>query len=130
MTIVSTDQGYCQLLAPIVQIRDYCHKRWLDMPFVKQEFGVLPHQLPDYWGLAGISSSKIPGVAGIGAKTAALLLQHASNLEALYQDLESVPEKWRKKLQQHQDMAFICKQIATLRTDLPLNGNLQQLRLP
>ncbi|EKN5934997.1 flap endonuclease Xni, partial [Yersinia enterocolitica] len=104
-------------------------KRWLDMPFVKQEFGVLPHQLPDYWGLAGISSSKIPGVAGIGAKTAALLLQQASCLEELYQELDSVPEKWRKKLQQHQEMAFICKQIAALKTDLPLSGNLQQLRL-
>ncbi|EKN6163401.1 flap endonuclease Xni [Yersinia enterocolitica] len=129
VTIVSTDKGYCQLLAPNVQIRDYFQKRWLDMPFVKQEFGVLPHQLPDYWGLAGISSSKIPGVAGIGAKTAALLLQQASSLEELYQKLDSVPEKWRKKLQQHQEMAFICKQIATLKTDLPLSGNLQQLRL-
>ncbi|MEY4474519.1 MAG: hypothetical protein RL248_286 [Pseudomonadota bacterium] len=129
VTIVSTDKGYCQLLAPNVQIRDYFQKRWLDMPFVQQEFGVLPHQLPDYWGLAGISSSKIPGVTGIGAKTAALLLQQASSLEALYQNLESTPEKWRKKLQQHQEMAFICKQVATLKTDLPLSSNLRQLRL-
>ncbi|CNE86381.1 flap endonuclease-like protein [Yersinia nurmii] len=129
VTIVSTDKGYCQLLAPNVQIRDYFQKRWLDLPFVKQEFGVAPHQLPDYWGLAGISSSKIPGVAGIGAKTAAVLLQQVNSLETLYQNLEQVPEKWRKKLQQHQDMAFICKQVATLKTDLPLNGNLQQLRL-
>lgn len=129
VTIVSTDKGYCQLLAPNVQIRDYFQKRWLDMPFLQQEFGVLPHQLPDYWGLAGISSSKIPGVTGIGAKTAALLLQQASSLEALYQNLESTPEKWRKKLQQHQEMAFICKQVATLKTDLPLSSNLRQLRL-
>ncbi|EKN3346956.1 flap endonuclease Xni [Yersinia ruckeri] len=129
VTIVSTDKGYCQLLAPRVQIRDYFQKRWLDLPFVQQEFGVAPHQLPDYWGLAGISSSKIPGVAGIGAKTAALLLQQAGSLEAIYQDLEQIPEKWRKKLQQHQAMAFICKQVATLKTDLLLSGNLQQLRL-
>lgn len=96
VTIVSTDKGYCQLLAPNIQIRDYFQKRWLDMPFVKQEFGVLPRQLPDYWGLAGISSSKIPGVAGVGAKTATLLLQQADTLEVLYQNLESIPEKWRK----------------------------------
>lgn len=91
VTIVSTDKGYCQLLAPNIQIRDYFQKRWLDMPFVKQEFGVLPRQLPDYWGLAGISSSKIPGVAGVGAKTATLLLQQADTLEVLYQNLESIP---------------------------------------
>ncbi|MBA5599513.1 flap endonuclease Xni [Pectobacterium aroidearum] len=129
-TIVSTDKGYCQLLAPHIQIRDYFQKRWLDLPFVEQEFGVSPQQLTDYWGLAGISSSKIPGVAGIGPKSAAQLLQQAGSLEALYQQLDGVPEKWRKKLEQHKEMALVSRQIATLRTDLTLNGNLQQLRLP
>lgn len=129
ITIVSTDKGYCQLLAPNVHIRDYFQKRWLDLPFVKQEFGLLPHQLPDYWGLAGISSSKIPGVTGIGSKTATLLLQKTECLEMLYQNLDSLPEKWRKKLEQHRQTAFICKQVATLKTNLSLNGNLQQLRL-
>ncbi len=58
VTIVSTDKGYCQLLAPNIQIRDYFQKRWLDMPFVKQEFGVLPRQLPDYWGWRGSAAVK------------------------------------------------------------------------
>lgn len=129
-TIVSTDKGYCQLLAPTIQIRDYFQKRWLDMPFIRQEFGVSPQQLPDYWGLAGISSSKIPGVSGIGAKTAAQLLQQAGSLEQLYQQLDQLPEKWRKKLEPQREAAWICRQVATLKTDLTLNGNLQQLRLP
>lgn len=130
VTIVSTDKGYCQLLAPQVQIRDYFQKRWLDLPFVQKEFGVAPQQLTDYWGLAGISSSKIPGVAGIGPKTAVQLLQQAADLDTLYQQLAVVPEKWRSKLEQHREMAYVSKQIATLRTDLTLDGNLQQLRLP
>lgn len=129
-TIVSTDKGYCQLLAPTIRIRDYFQKRWLDVPFIQQAFGVHPEQLPDFWGLAGISSSKIPGVSGIGPKTAAQLLQQAGSLEALYQQLEQIPEKWRRKLEAQQDMAYRCRQVATLRTDLILNGNLQQLRLP
>ena len=58
-TIVSTDKGYCQLLSPTLRIRDYFQKRWLDAPFIDKEFGVQPQQLPDYWGLAGISSSKV-----------------------------------------------------------------------
>ncbi len=73
-TIVSTDKGYCQLLSPTIRIRDYFQKRWLDAPFIASEFGVTPEQLADYWGLAGISSSKVPGVAGIGPKSAAQLL--------------------------------------------------------
>lgn len=128
-TIVSTDKGYCQLLSPTVQIRDYFQKRWLDAPFIAAEFGVRPEQLPDYWGLAGISSSKVPGVAGIGPKSAAELLAEYPTLEALYARLEDVPEKWRKKLAAHREMAFICREVATLQTDLRLDGNLQQLRL-
>jgi protein Xni len=128
-TIVSTDKGYCQLLAPEIRIRDYFQKRWLDLPFIEQEFGVLPDKLPDFWGLAGISSSKIPGVSGIGPKSAGQLLQQFGSLEALYQQLDAVPDKWRKKLTEQREMAFISQRVATLRTDLHLNGNLKNLRL-
>lgn len=128
-TIVSTDKGFCQLLAPTIEIRDYFQKRWLDAPFIAKEFGVLPHQLADFWGLAGISSSKIPGVVGIGPKSATLLINQFSTLEALYQRLDEVPQKWRSKLEQHRESAFICRQVACLQKDLILDGNLQQLRL-
>ncbi|OTA19770.1 flap endonuclease Xni [Xenorhabdus beddingii] len=129
VTIVSTDKGYCQLLSPNIQIRDYFQKRWLDLPFIQQEFGVPPERLPDYWGLAGISSSKIPGVQGIGPKTAAMLLQQTGSLDNLFQDLETLPDKWRKKLASQKEIAYISREIASLRTDLLLQGNLQQLRL-
>lgn len=129
VTIVSTDKGYCQLLAPEVHIRDYFQKRWLDMPFVQSAFGVLPTQLCDYWGLTGISSSKIPGVPGIGPKTAVTLLGEYPTLEALYENLHAVPEKWQKKLRENQELAFTCRRVATLQTDVALKGNLQELRL-
>jgi len=128
-TIVSTDKGYCQLLSPTLRIRDYFQKRWLDAPFIESEFGVLPEQLTDFWGLAGISSSKIPGVAGIGQKSAAQLLAQFQTLEGIYAHLNDVPEKWRSKLEAHREMAFICREVAKLQTDLHLDGNLQQLRL-
>ncbi|MBK0003473.1 flap endonuclease Xni [Erwinia sp. S38] len=129
-TIVSTDKGYCQLLAPQIMIRDYFQKRWLDVPFIAAEFGVAPTQLTDYWGLAGIGSSKIPGVAGIGGKSATQLLQQFGSLAEIYRQIDAVPDKWRNKLIEHQEMAGICKQVATLRTDLQLEGNLKELRLP
>lgn len=128
-TIVSTDKGYCQLLAPRVQIRDYFQKRWLDAPFVAQTYGVKPHELNDFWGLAGIGGSQIPGVPGLGPKSAAPLIMQYATLEQIYAHLPDIPEKWRKKLVTHQQQAFICRQIATLRTDLTLAGNLKTLRL-
>lgn len=95
-TIVSTDKGYCQLLSPTLRIRDYFQKRWLDAPFIDKEFGVQPQQLPDYWGLAGISSSKVPGVAGIGPKSATQLLVEFQSLEGIYENLDAVAEKCAK----------------------------------
>lgn len=127
-TIVSTDKGYCQLLAPQIRIRDYFQKRWLDLPFIENEFGVTPQRLPDYWGLCGISSSKIPGVAGIGPKSAKTLLQTFGSLEAIYAQLDEVPEKWRAKLKAGRESALISRQVAMLKQDLMLQGNLKTLR--
>ncbi len=127
-TIVSTDKGYCQLLAPDIRLRDYFQKRWLDVPFIREEYGVLPHQLPDYWGLCGISSSKIPGVAGIGAKSASELIGQYPTLEQLYQQLDQLPEKWQKKLRGTEEIALLSRQVSRLSTGLSLQGNLKSLR--
>ena len=80
-------------------------------------------------GLRGISSSKVPGVAGIGPKSATQLLVEFQSLEGIYENLDAVAEKWRKKLETHKEMAFLCRDIARLQTDLHIDGNLQQLRL-
>lgn len=127
VTIVSTDKGYCQLLQPTLRIRDYFQQRWLDSPFIQTHFGVLPEQLTDFWGLAGISSSNIQGVPGIGTKSAALLLNKYKNLEDLF-NAEDLDAKWQKKLVGNQEMAMKCKQIATLKIDIALGFNLKDIR--
>lgn len=128
VTIVSTDKGYCQLLSPKIMLRDYFQKRWLDSPFIAKEYGVEPHQLTQFWGLSGISSSKVPGITGIGPKTATTLLAAYPTLEDIYENINEIAEKTRKKLLDGKEIAFICREIATLKTDLIIKGNLQQLR--
>lgn len=128
-TIVSTDKGYCQLLSPTLRIRDYFQKRWLDAPFIEKEFGVLPRQLPDYWGLAGISSSKIPRRRRYWSQKRDPVIGSVSEPGGIYARLDEVPEKWRKKLETHKEMAYLCRDIARLQTDLHIDGNFQQLRL-
>ncbi len=127
VTIISTDKGYCQLLSPTLQIRDYFQHRWLDAPFIESEFGVKPSQLADYWGLTGVSSSQVPGVAGIGPKAAKEILTQFANIEQAFASEELSP-KYRKKLDEHIEMARICKQISTLKTDIELGFNLQDIR--
>ncbi|NVD06105.1 flap endonuclease Xni [Vibrio sp. JPW-9-11-11] len=127
VTIVSTDKGYCQLLSPTLQIRDYFQHRWLDEPFIAKEFGVKPNQLADYWGLTGVSSSQVPGVPGIGPKAAKEILTQFEDIEQAFASDELAP-KYRKKLDEHIDSARRCKQIAALKTDIALGFNLQDIR--
>ncbi len=127
VTIISTDKGYCQLLSPTLQIRDYFQHRWLDAPFIENEFGVKPSQLTDYWGLTGISSSQVPGVAGIGPKAAKEILTQFASIEEAYTSAD-LAAKYRKKLDEHIEMARICRKISTLKTDIELGFNLQDIR--
>jgi len=127
VTIISTDKGYCQLLSPTLQIRDYFQHRWLDAPFIEKEFGVKPAQLADYWGLTGISSSQVPGIAGIGPKAAKEILSQFDDIEQANASEELVT-KYRKKFDEHIEMARTCKQVASLKTDIELGFNLQDIR--
>lgn len=128
VTIISTDKGYCQLLSPTLQIRDYFQHRWLDAPFVAKEFGVQPQQLADYWGLTGISSSQVTGVPGIGPKAAKEILNQFTSIEEAYAS-DQLAEKYKKKLDEHIETARLCRQVAQLKTDIELGFNLQDIRL-
>jgi protein Xni len=127
VTIVSTDKGYCQLLSPTLQIRDYFQHRWLDAPFIEKEFGVKPSQLADYWGLTGVSSSQVPGIPGVGPKAAKEILTQYEDIEQAYASDELAP-KYRKKFDEHIESARKCKLISALKTDIELGFNLQDLR--
>ncbi|MDP2574065.1 flap endonuclease Xni [Vibrio penaeicida] len=127
VTIVSTDKGYCQLLSPTLQIRDYFQHRWLDAPFIEKEFGVKPEQLADYWGLAGVSSSQVPGIPGVGPKAAKEILTAYADIESAYAS-DDLPAKYRKKFDEHIESARACKKISALKIDMELGFNLQDIR--
>ncbi|WP_117233564.1 flap endonuclease Xni [Vibrio maerlii] len=127
VTIVSTDKGYCQILSPTLQIRDYFQHRWLDAPFIEKEFGVKPHQLSDYWGLTGISSSQVSGIPGVGPKAAKEILTQFDNIEEAHAS-EELAKKYRKKFDEHIEIARKSKQVAALKTDIELGFNLQDIR--
>ncbi len=127
VTIISTDKGFCQLLAPTIQIRDYFQHRWLDQSFIDKEFGVKIEQLSDYWGLTGISGTGINGIPGIGAKTATKLLSQYAHLEDIF-TASDLADKYRKKITAHEQDALLSRELSRLLTDLELGFNLQDLR--
>jgi len=95
---------------------------------VLERFGVTPAQIPDYIGLKGDASDNIPGVPGVGEKTAARLLQQFGSIEALYASLDEVTsEKRRELLRAHEAEARLSLRLATMVLDVPLGHDLVEL---
>jgi len=95
---------------------------------VVERFGIVPAGIPDYIGLKGDSSDNIPGVPGVGEKTAAQLLQQFGSIEALYERLDEVKsDKRRALLAEHEADARFSKMLATMVLDVPLEEDLVEL---
>ncbi len=92
--------------------------------------GLKPAQLLDFKGLRGDPSDNIPGVTGIGEKTAIQLLREFGSLENLYKDLEKVKPRVRALLEQYKEQAFLSKKLAQIRKDAPIDFNLKNCRWP
>ncbi len=88
---------------------------------VKQRYGVEPRQIPDYLALKGDASDNIPGVPGIGEKTASALISRYGSLEGVYEHLEDItPPKVKRALEEHRESAFMSRELATSRRDVPI----------
>jgi len=95
---------------------------------VLERFGVTPAAIPDYIGLKGDTSDNIPGVPGVGEKTAAALLQQFGSIDALYERLDEVKsDKRRALLAEHEGSARLSKRLATMVLDVPLEEDLVEL---
>ncbi len=96
---------------------------------VQHKLGILPSQVVDYKALCGDSSDNIPGVKGIGAKTAVQLLTAHESLEAIYTSLASIKGAVKQKLEQGKDAAFHSQFMARIRVDVPVELHLEDCRL-
>ncbi len=127
--ILSTDTAFCQLISERILVRDHFQKRALDEGYVQQKFGVGPGHLVDLWSLAGSTTTHIPGVPGVGVKTAAKLLEEHGSLERVLQAAPGMKGKLRESLQANGDLARLSQKLSRLRTDLELGWNLRTFRI-
>ena len=97
---------------------------------VVERYGVTPAQVPDYLGLKGDSSDNIPGVPGIGEKTAAKLLQQYGSLEGLYENLDALKGKQAERIRDNRDAAFASREVATIVRDLDFPLDLEAAAFP
>lgn len=125
--IVSADKDLSQLLDTGDEQWDYGrNERWRS-DGVKARYGVHAHQIADYLGLTGDAIDNIPGVPGIGAKTAATLLGHFGSLDALLERLAEVPylrlrgsAQHAQRLAEHREIALLSRRLATIDCGAPL----------
>ena len=126
--VLSTDKIFGELLAAGVQVRDHFRGRETDAAVVVEKFGVRPDQLADFLALTGDRGNNIPGVPGVGAKTAATLLERFTTLEAVLRSAATIEGRLGERLREHADEAWRCRKLVGLRTDLELGTNLSDLR--
>ena len=122
---LTSDKDYYQLVTDHIKILKPAHKggdlEVVDFPEVREKFGVRPDQVIDVQALIGDSVDNIPGVKGIGIKTAFPLIEKYESLEGVYENIDEIASKSvRNKLEEHKEMAFLSKQLVTLKVDCPI----------
>ncbi|MEK7464360.1 MAG: 5'-3' exonuclease H3TH domain-containing protein [Patescibacteria group bacterium] len=100
-----------------------------DESAVNTKYGLKPDKLTDYKGLVGDQSDNIPGIKGVGPKTASLLIKEFGNIENIFDNLGVIPDKIRKKIEGGKEVAMLSKRLATIRRDVPIKiGGLNELK--
>lgn len=120
--IITSDKDMLQLMAEDVEIFDPIKNKVLGLQDVQDKFGVPPEKVIEVQALCGDSSDNIPGVPGIGPKTAAELIHQFGSLDNLYQHLEQIKQpKRRESLEVNKEKAFISYELVKLRRDAPVD---------
>ncbi len=128
-TIISSDKDLLQLISNVVDVKLLKQKDYIryNPQTFKEDWGFEPIRIIDYKALAGDSSDNIPGVKGIGDKTAINLLKTYDTIEDIYDHIDDIKGKMKEKLLDDKESAFISKEIATIYRDVPLNVKLDEI---
>lgn len=133
--IISTgDKDMAQLVTPHVSLINTMSNEFLTVDGVREKYGFGPELMIDYLALMGDKSDNIPGVPGVGEKTAKALLAGLGSIDTIYSNLERVPEldfrgakTMPKKLQEHEELARLSYTLATIKCDVELPVHIEQL---
>jgi DNA polymerase-1 len=121
VTVISSDKDLMQLVSDKIRLYDPMKNKVLGEKEVFEKFGVKPNQVIDVQSLAGDSADNIPGVPGIGVKTAAELINNYKTLDVLLKNIEKISQtKRRETLLANKDKAILSKKLVTLKDNVPV----------
>ncbi len=129
VVMVTGDKDFVQLVTDKAIIWDPMKEKTTDMRTVRDVFGVEPYQMIDVMALSGDASDNIPGVPGIGPKTALFLIKTFGSIERLYEHVHTITKKkQRENLIQHKEQAFLSKKLVKIDINVPLSFNTEEFR--
>lgn len=129
-TIISSDRDLLQLISSVVDVKLLKQTGYVkyNPETFQADYGIEPIKVIDLKALAGDASDNIPGVKGIGEKTALKLLQEYGSLEGIYENIDFIKGKTKEKLENDRENAFMSKEIATICRDVPLSISFDDIR--
>lgn len=126
--IVTGDKDLMQLVNDKVHLLDTMREKKTDPKGVQEKFGVKPEQVVDVLALAGDPSDNVPGVPGIGPKTASQLIKEYKDLKGLYAHLGEIKGKKAENLKKYQDQAYLSQWLVTLNDEVPIKESFADFR--
>jgi DNA polymerase-1 len=122
VVMVTGDKDFMQLVTPTRIIWDPMKDQTIDVEFIARKHGVTPEQMIQVMGLSGDTADNIPGVPGVGPKTAVNLVKEFGTIDNLYAQIESVTKKkLHENLVTHREQALLSRDLVTISTDAPVN---------
>ena len=132
VTVVSGDTDLLQLVGDRVTVmltkKGISQMARYDRALLKEHYGLFPEQIIDFKALKGDPSDNIPGVPGVGDKTARSLLEEYGNLENIYENIDRLKGKLAESLRQYRDQLYTGRDLVTLRRDIPIELDWKQCR--
>ncbi len=129
--VVSADKDVLQLVTDHTLVYDPNRGdkgTWYDRKGVEERFGVPPGNVIEVLGLMGDSADNVPGVKGIGEKTAIKLLQQYKTIAGVYEHIDELKGKQKERLVEDRDMALLSRELVTIKTDVELDADLESFR--
>jgi protein Xni len=127
--IISTDKGLFQTLKPNVRVRSHFDRRTWEVADMQDEYGLALHQLVDYWALVGDTTNHIPGLTGVGKKTALQLLNDYGDIEGIVAHRAHLAPRVQRSLEQEALSLLTYRLLVKLSIRAPLGYNLSEWRL-
>jgi len=128
VVLVTGDKDFCQLVSENVTLVDTMRERVTGVQEVRQKYGIEPGQMIDFFALVGDKVDNIPGVAGVGEKTASALISEYGDLDGVYGNLEELRPSVAQRLIKHKDDAYLSRELVTIKTDVEVGTGIEGFR--